>query len=92
MRRKVYVAVAALGMAALTVVAQDAPKAAPKAAASKGGILHPEMAVLPENGTWDKPMAKVGSKPAEAWTQTTTAAGVNSQPQAGKPRSNMVRK
>jgi hypothetical protein len=86
-RRKILIS-ATLVLAAITVVAQekkDAPKAAPKTAATKGGILHPEMAVLPENGTWDKPMAKIGSKPDSAWTQTTTAAGVNSQPQPGKP-------
>jgi hypothetical protein len=59
---------------------KDAPKGAPS-----GAILHPDLAVLPENGTWDKPMAKIGTKPAEPWTQTTTAAGVNSKPQPGKP-------
>src|SRR5215475_9318280 len=58
-------------------------KDAPKATASKGGILHPELTV--ENGTWDKPMAKIGTKPDQPWTTTTTAAGVNSQPQPGKP-------
>jgi len=72
------IAVAALVAAAFTLVAQE--KKAP-AKAAKGG-LHPEMTV--ENGTWDKPMAKIGSKPDQAWTQTTTAAGVNSQPQPGK--------
>jgi hypothetical protein len=62
-------------LAAITVMmAQD----------KKGGILHPEMVVLPENGTWDKPMAKIGAKAAEPWTQTTTAAGVDSKPQPGK--------
>jgi len=38
-----------------------------------------------ENGTWDKPMAKIGTKPAEPWTQTTIAAGVNSKPEPGRP-------
>jgi hypothetical protein len=85
MRRKVYVAVAALGLAALTMVAQDAPKAAPKAAASKGGILHPETEMAVENGTWDKPMATIGTKPAEPWTTTSVAAGVDSKPQPGTP-------
>src|SRR3954471_22212605 len=73
--------VAVAAMAAFTLVrAQD--KNAPAKAPAKGGILHPEMTV--ENGTWDKPMAKIGSKPDQPWTQTTTAAGVNSQPQPGK--------
>src|SRR5215475_1826228 len=75
-KRKVTAA-AALILAAFTITAQE------KKAPQKGGILHPEMAV--ENGTWDKPMAKIGAKPDQAWTQTTTAAGVNSQPQPGKP-------
>jgi len=74
--------VAVAAMAAFTLVrAQD--KNAPAKAPAKGGILHPEMAV--ENGTWDKPMAKLGSKPDQPWTQTTTAAGVDSKPQPGKP-------
>jgi len=30
-------------------------------------------------------MAKIGAKADQAWTQTTTAAGVNSMPQPGKP-------
>jgi hypothetical protein len=47
------------------------------------GILHPEMKV--ENGTYEKPMATLGTKPTEPWTATTTAAGVDSKPQPGKP-------
>jgi len=50
----------------------------------KGGILHPEMTVGADGGTWDKPVAKIGVKSGEPWTQTTIAAGVNSQPQPGK--------
>jgi hypothetical protein len=75
-KRKIF-AVTAVALAAFTLVAQD------KKAPAKGGILHPEMAV--ENGTWDKPMAKLGAKPEMPWTQTTTAAGVDSKPEAGKP-------
>jgi hypothetical protein len=51
--------------------------------AQSGGILHPEMAV--QMGTYDKPMATLGTKPSEPWTATTTAAGVNKVPQKGKP-------
>lgn len=83
MRRKIYVVAAVFGLAAITVVAQEQKKAAPKAAAS--GILHPEMTVGADGGTWDKPAAKIGSKPAEPWTQTTIAAGVNSKPEPGRP-------
>src|SRR5690348_10015824 len=38
-----------------------------------------------ENGTYAKPMATIGSKPDQAWTNTTTAAGVDSKPQPGRP-------
>ena len=55
------------------------------AAQQKGGILHPEMTV--ESGTWDKPMAVIGTKPAEAWTATTVAAGVDKKPESGRPVS-----
>jgi hypothetical protein len=46
-------------------------------------ILHPEMAVT--SGTWDHPAATIGSKPAEPWTETTIAAGVDKKPEPGKP-------
>ena len=84
MKRKVLIlSVAAL--AALTLTAQEKKDATPKAPAkaAAGGILHPEMAV--ENGTYDKPMAKIGTKPSQPWTTTTTAAGVDSKPQPGRP-------
>jgi hypothetical protein len=61
------------GMAGLAAVALWAQK----------GILHPEMKV--ESGTYEKPMAVIGTKPAQPWTNTTTAAGVDSKPQMGKP-------
>ncbi len=51
--------------------------------AQKGGILHPEMAV--QNGSYDKPMATIGTKPTEPWTATTIAAGVGKIPEKGKP-------
>jgi hypothetical protein len=79
-RKTLFVAIAAL--AGLTMLAQE-KKDAPKKAAASGGILHPEMAV--ENGTWDKPMATIGTKPAEPWTTTSVAAGVDSKPQPGTP-------
>lgn len=76
MKQKGLICVVAL-VAAFALTAQD------KKAAS--GILHPEMTV--ENGTWDKPMASIGTKPAAAspWTSTSVAAGVNSKPEMGKP-------
>src|ERR1700682_4550608 len=53
--------------------------------AAKSVILHPEMTV--ESGTYDKPMATIGTKPDQAWSGTTTAAGVDNKPQPGKPVS-----
>jgi hypothetical protein len=83
LKRKTLIALAALA-AALVLTAQEAKKEeAPKKAPAKSAILHPEMAV--ENGTYAKPMATIGSKPDQAWTNTTTAAGVDSKPQPGRP-------
>ena len=70
----------------MTLAAQekkDDAKTAMKKAPTHSAILHPEMAV--ENGTYAKPMATLGTKPAEPWTTTTTAAGVDSKPQMGRP-------
>jgi len=71
--------------AAVTLAAQEkkeAAKEAPKKAGSSSGILHPEM--TPGAGSFDKPMATIGTKAAEPWTTTTTAAGVDSKPRAGR--------
>jgi len=52
----------------------------PKAKKSGGGILHPEMKV---EGSYDKPMGQVGEKPAQPWSATTMAAGVDGKPEPG---------
>src|SRR5436853_170391 len=67
--------------AAVALSAQD-KKGAPKKAPAKSAILHPEMTAT--TGTWDKPAMSIGTKPAEPWTATTVAAGVDSKPQPGK--------
>lgn len=64
--------------AAFTLTAQDAKKKS-----SGGGILHPEMKV--ESGTYQKPMATIGTKPTQPWSTTSVAAGVDSKPQPGRP-------
>jgi hypothetical protein len=74
-RKILLICVAAI--AAFTLTAQE------KKTVARGGILHPEMKV--ENGTYDKPMAVLGTKPSEPWTATTTAAGVDNKPQPGRP-------
>jgi hypothetical protein len=83
LRRNILIVFVA-AVAALTLTAQekkDDMKAPPKAAA-KSAILHPEMKV--ESGTYAKPMATIGSKPDQAWSTTSVAAGVDSKPQPGK--------
>lgn len=50
-----------------------------------GGILHPEMTVGADAGTYDAPMGTIGMKVTEPWTGTTIAAGVDKKPQTGKP-------
>ena len=76
MKRKSLVLLAAVA-AAFTLTAQEAKKS------TGGAILHPEMKV--ENGTYEKPMATIGTKPTEPWSTTSVAAGVDSKPQPGKP-------
>jgi hypothetical protein len=69
LRTQVLLAVA---VAALTLTAQDGKK----------GIQHPEMAV--QTGTYDKPAATIGIKPAQPWTATTIEAAVDKKPNSGK--------
>ncbi|MCL4402855.1 MAG: hypothetical protein M1436_09375 [Acidobacteria bacterium] len=69
-------------MKKLKIFAIVAAAAALALAAHKSGILHPEMAV--QQGSYDKPLASIGTKPAVAWTDTTIASGVNRKPLPGK--------
>lgn len=66
---------AVLGLAA-SLAAQKAP--------SKTRVLHPELTVAADAGTYAKPMGKLGEKPSNVWTSTTMAAGVNGKPQPGR--------
>lgn len=81
MRRKTLTLLVVVA-AAVTLAAQE-KKEAPKKAAAASRILHPEM--TPGAGTWDKPMATIGTKSTQPWTNTTVAAGVDQKPQPGKP-------
>lgn len=47
-------------------------------------ILHPEMKVAPDAGTYQKPMGTLGEKSETPWTSTTVAAGVDKKPLPGK--------
>jgi hypothetical protein len=66
-----------LGLAT-ALPAQEAKKS------SASGILHPEMKVAGDAGTFDKPMGTLGEKSGSTWSSTTMAAGVDGKPLAGK--------
>ncbi len=59
---------------------EEKKKAGAKGAAA--GILHPEMAIAPNGGTYEAPMGKMGEK-GEVWSGTSMAAGVDGKPQPG---------
>ena len=80
--KSILCSVAAIAIATSLLAQDAAKKAAP--AKSSGAVLHPEMTVAPDAGTFDKPAGTLGEKPAEAWTATTVAAGVDKKPQPGK--------
>ncbi len=84
MKPKILTLVLAVA-AAFALAAQDSKetkKEAPQAPA-KSAVLHPEMKV--ENGSYEHPMATIGTKPSEAWTATTMEAAVNKKPEPGHP-------
>jgi len=67
---------AAVAALAGAMLAQDA-------AAPSTRILHPEMAVGPDAGSYDQPAATMGEKNASPWTETTINAGVDKTPLPG---------
>jgi hypothetical protein len=77
--KSILCGVAAIGV---TLIAQDAPKKASPAKSS--AVLHPEMTVAADAGSFDKPAGTLGDKPTESWTATTVAAGVDKKPLTGK--------
>ena len=85
MKRKILTVViagtAALGIVRMTTAQEKSAETKKAPMMKTGGILHPEMAV--EHGTYDKPMASIGTKPDQPWTTTSVAAGVDSKPQPG---------
>jgi hypothetical protein len=79
--RKVFLISALLIAPAGLVLSQDAEKAPTK---RTGMMLHPEMTVAADAGSYDKPAGTLGEKSADAWTATTIAAGVEKKPQPGR--------
>jgi hypothetical protein len=77
--KSILCSVAAIGV---TLMAQDPPKKV--ASAKSGAVLHPEMTVAPDAGSFDKPAGTLGDKPSEPWTATTIAAAVDKKPVPGK--------
>ncbi len=65
---------------ALTVVGQT--QGGKQAAKRVSRILNPDWTA--EKGSYDKPAATLGQKPAQPWTDTTINAGVNKQPLKGE--------
>jgi len=65
---------------ALSLMAQD-KKAQAK---SSGAVLHPEMTVAADAGSYDKPAGTMGEKASEPWSATTVGAAVDKKAQPGK--------
>lgn len=75
MTRAILSSLLVVGTAGILLFADEAKKS------GGSGILHPEMKV--EGGSYDKPMGKLGEKPAQPWSATSMAAGVDGKPQPG---------
>ena len=75
-KRAILSSLLTIGAAGFLLSADEPKKSA------GGAILHPEMKV--EGGSYDKPMGKLGEKPAQPWSATSMAAGVDGKPQTGR--------
>ncbi len=63
--------------------AETKPQPAKKSAGGTYSVLHPEMKVAADAGTYQKPMGTMGEKGAQPWTDTTINAGVDKKPEPG---------
>ena len=75
---KVKVVLVLLCAAGVLVWAQEAEKK------QGGGILHPEMKLAADAGTYEAPMGKLGEKPSEPWSSTTIEAAVDKKANPGR--------
>jgi hypothetical protein len=66
------------------LLAAQAPERKPPNKDKATSVLHPEMTVAADAGTYDKPMGTLGDKASDTWTATTVGAGVDKKPQDGK--------
>ncbi len=53
-------------------------------AQEKSAVLHPEMTVADDAGSYAKPAGKMGQKTSDPWSATTVAAAVDKKTQPGK--------
>lgn len=83
---KTFVCAIALFALVAVMLGQDAEqKPASTKSTSSRAVLHPELKVADDAGSYEKPMGTLGDKPSNPWTSTTIAAGVDKKPQPGKP-------
>ena len=84
--RKTVIATAACALlAASFVIGQEAKKVeSKKSGPGHSGVLHPEMTVGSDAGSYDQPMGTLGEKAGKDWTDTTVNAGVDKKPLPGK--------
>jgi hypothetical protein len=80
MKKWIVCSIGAVALVAVLIAQDSEPKAS-----KKGGVLHPEMTVAADAGTYDAPAGKMGQSSAEPWSATTIGAGVDKKPEPGKP-------
>jgi len=71
-------------MIAAGLLAAQTPPRKPPNKGKATSVLHPEMTVAADAGSYDKPMGTLGDKATDTWTATTVGAGVDKKPQDGK--------
>ena len=84
MHRLVQAALYSIIAAGLVAAQTTEKKPAAKKSGGSSAILHPEMTVAADAGSYDKPMGTLGEKSSDAWSATTVGAGVDKKPQPGK--------
>jgi len=77
---KTFIMIVAVLALATAVKAQETKNAEAKTT----GILHPEMTVAQDGGSYQKPAGTLGEKPENKWSATTNATAVAGKPNLGK--------
>ena len=84
MHRLVQAVLCSIVAAGLVAAQTTEKKPAPKKSGGSSAVLHPEMTVAADAGSYEKPMGNLGEKSADVWSATTVGAGVNKKPEPGK--------